>query len=221
MMRLARVATLVACSSLIGAGFCQAQTSAATGSDESRAYLEVTAGATVGHNASGSLGAEGGVRIMKGLDAFLEGGRMRNIGTSNLDARAQLIGSAVGAVTAAHYEVNFADLGVRYHLPMTGMLHPYVVLGAGLAQVRSVTTFTVGGVATPPDALGISLGSDLGGALKKPLLTFGGGATATFARRFFVDGSLRYGRILARTSQIENDTGINTVRIQVGVGVKF
>jgi opacity protein-like surface antigen len=221
MMRLVRVATLVACSSLMGAALCRAQMASATGSDESRAYLEVTAAATVGHNASGSFGAEGGLRVMNGLDAFLEAGHMRNIGTSALDARAQVIGNAVGAVTASHYEVNYFDLGVRYHLPITGMLHPFVVLGAGVAQVRSVTNFTVGGVATSPDALGISLGSDLGGALKKPLLTLGGGVTAKFAKRYFVDGSLRYGRILARTNQIENDTGINTTRLQLGVGVKF
>src|SRR5579864_2028161 len=220
MTRLVRVATLVVCSALTGAGLCLAQVPAA-GTDQSRAYLEVTAGATVGHNSSGSFGGEAGVRVMHGLDAFLEGGRMKNIGTSDLDARALIIGNAVGAVTAAHYEVNFVDLGVRYHVPMTGRLHPFVVFGAGLAQVRSVTTFTVNGVVTPPPALGVVLGSDLSGALKKPLLTLGGGASVTFAKSFFADGSIRYGRIFPKTSQIENDTGINTVRIQFGLGVKF
>jgi opacity protein-like surface antigen len=221
MMRLLRVATLVAGSFLMGAGLCRAQAPAAAGSDQSRAYLEVTAGATVGHNASGSFGAEGGVRVMNGLDAFLEGGRMKNIGTSDLDNRAQIIGTAVGATAASHYEVNFVDLGVRYHVPMTGRFHPFVALGAGVAQVRSVTTFNVGGAATSPDALGIQLGSDLSGALKKPLLMFGGGASMTFAKSFFADASIRYGHIFPKTSQIDNDTGINTVRIQLGLGVKF
>jgi hypothetical protein len=219
MMRLVRVATVAAWGFLASSGVSLAQASA--GSDDSRAYLEVTAGGTFGHNTSASFGGEAGIRVMNGLDVFLEGGRMRNIGSNDLDGRAQKIASAVGAVSTAHHEVNFGDLGIRYRPPMTGMVHPYVAIGGGLTQVRSVTTFTVGGASVPPESLGIVPGSDLVGALKKPLLMIGGGASVTFAKSFFADGSLRYGRIFPKTSQIENDVAINTVRLQIGVGVKF
>jgi len=221
MMRLVRVATVAAWSFLAGAGLSQAQTPTAAGPDESRAYLEVTAGGTFGHNTSGSFGGEAGVRVMKGLDVFLEGGRMKNIGSDDLDSRAQKIATAVGAVSTAHYEVNFGDIGVRYRPPMTGMVHPYVALGGGLSQVRSVTTFTVGGAVTPPASLGILPGSDLEGAVKKGILIIGGGAVVSFAKSFFADGSVRYGRIFPKTSQIENDVAISTLRIQIGLGVKF
>jgi hypothetical protein len=221
MMRLVRVATMVACSFLAGAGLSQAQASAATSFDESRVYLEVNVGGTFGHNTSASFGGEAGIRVMKGLDVFLEGGRMKNIGSNDLDARGQKIATAVGAVSTSHYEVNFGDLGIRYRPPMTGMVHPYVSLGGGLTQVRSVTTFAVAGATVTPESLGILPGSDLEGALKKPILMIGGGAMVMVAKRFFADGSIRYGRIFPKTSQIENDVAINTVRVQIGIGVKF
>lgn len=50
---------------------------------------------------------------------------------------------------------------------------------------------------------------------------FGGGATVTFATRWFVDLSYRFGRILPKTSVIDLDAAINTQRAQVGVGVRF
>jgi opacity protein-like surface antigen len=224
MTRLARLATVVACSSL-AAVQAQAQTPAAAGTDESRRpYLELNVAATVGHNASGSFGGEAGIRVRNHLDVFLEAGRMRNIATSELDSRAQLIATAVGAVSSAHYEVNFGDLGIRYRLPismMRGKVQPYVVAGVGLAQVRANTTFTVAGAAVTPSSLGILAGSDLEGALKKPLLMLGGGETVTFKKRFFADATIRYGRIFPRTSQIDSDTSINTLRLQLGVGVRF
>jgi opacity protein-like surface antigen len=49
----------------------------------------------------------------------------------------------------------------------------------------------------------------------------GGGATMPVKQRYVLDLSYRYGRIFARTGEIENDNGVNTQRVQVGFGFKF
>jgi len=49
----------------------------------------------------------------------------------------------------------------------------------------------------------------------------GTGVNVPFKAKYFFDGSLRYGRVFAREGEIEDDTGVNTFRIQVGVGVRF
>ncbi len=65
------------------------------------------------------------------------------------------------------------------------------------------------------------LGNDLTGSLTKGLIVIPVGAQTDFARRYLVDISYRFGRILARSGAIENDVGISTQRVQVGVGIRF
>lgn len=148
---------------------------------------------------------------------------MFTVGSSDLDARAQTIGNAVGATTSASYKISYYDGGVRYNpqILFRNMFEPYLELGFGGATVTAQTTFAVNGTVVPPESLGVQLGEDLSGTVGKGFIMFGGGATYAFATRYFADGSLRYGHVLARTSVIENDTGINTLRLQFGVGIRF
>src|SRR5262249_50917734 len=69
--------------------------------------------------------------------------------------------------------------------------------------------------------LGVQFGSDLSGTENKGLFMIGAGVTYPFSDRFFADITYRFGRIFSKTSAIENDTGINTQRAQIGLGVKF
>ncbi len=220
MMRCARVATLWLVGILSG-GAAFAQTSTPSTGSERPFYAELDVAATLGHKSDQSVGGEAGMRILSGLDVFLEGGRMGNVGTTELDARALKIANAVGASSSASYKVNYFDAGVRYTVPVTSMAHPYLAFGVGMAQVTSETVLSVNGSAVPPASLGVQFGSDLNGTERKALIMFGGGATVTFATRYFVDLSYRYGRILPKTSVIDGDVAINTQRAQVGVGVRF
>lgn len=220
MMRCARVATLWLAGILCAAA-ASAQTSTPSSGPASPFYAEVDVAATLGHKSDKSVGGEAGVRIVSGLDFLLEGGRMGNVGTAELDARALKIANAIGASSSASYKVNYFDAGVRYTLPVTSVAHPYLAFGVGMAQVTSETTLSVNGTAASPESLGVQFGSDLNGTERKALIMFGGGATVTFATRYFVDLSYRFGRILPKTSVIDGDVGINTQRAQVGVGVHF
>ena len=224
MVRFARVASVLAFG-LLAAPVAQAQTSAA-GTDQSLFYADFTAGATFGHKSSGSVGAEGGYHVADDVDVFVEGGRMANVGTQDLDNRASTIANALGATFSASQKVGYFDVGVRYHLPdhwvsrarvRSTVLHPYVAFGVGVAHVRNETVLSINGT---PD-VNVQYGSDLNGTLNKALVMFGGGVTAPFAKRFLVDVSYRYGRIFAKTGEIENDVGINTNRLQFGFGVRF
>ena len=221
MVRFARVLSYAVIGLLAVAARVQAQ--AAPVLDTSRFYAEFTGGANFGHTSSGTLGAEGGYRIKGPWQVFFEAGHMFTVGSSDLDARAQTIGNAVGATTSAAYKISYYDGGVRYNpqIKFRNMFEPYLELGFGGATVTAQTTFVVNGTVVPPESLGVQLGEDLSGTVGKGFIMFGGGATYAFATRYFADGSLRYGRVLARTSVIENDTGINTLRLQFGVGIRF
>jgi opacity protein-like surface antigen len=189
--------------------------------DESRFYAGLTLGATFGHKSSGSVGVEAGGMFGGPLGVFIEGGHMMNVGTEDLDARAQKIANAVGATASASYKVNYFAVGVRVAPDFALRARPYVVLGGGVAQVRAETALAVNGTTVPPANLGVQFGSDLSGSEKKGYFTIGGGVMYPLMTRLFVDGSYRYGHIAAKTDVIENDTGINTNRLQVIIGVKF
>jgi opacity protein-like surface antigen len=225
MMRFARVVPCVLVAALASVGPARAQSSAgqsaAAGPDTSRYYGELNGGATVGHKSSGSIGAEFGYRILGPYIVFVEGGRMMNVGTSHLDDRAAVIANAVGATFSASYKVNYFDAGLRYNVPrMIKMLHPYLTVGVGVAQVRAKTDFAVNGTTVPAQSLGIFLGDDLNGRVNKALFTLGGGVTYELMRRYFIDGTYRYGRIFT-SNALEDDQGINTSRLQIGFGVRF
>jgi opacity protein-like surface antigen len=218
MMRLARVVSCVFVCLFAVAVASEAQPPAV---DESRFYAGVTLGATFGHKSSGSVGGEIGGQFSGPIGAFIEFGRLMNVGTEDLDTRALRIANAVGATASASYKVNYFAVGVRVAPDLALRARPYVVLGGGLAQVRAETALAVNGTTVPPENLGVQFGSDLNGTEKKGYFTLGGGVTYPLLTRFFVDGSYRYGRIFPKTDVIENDLGINTNRLQVAVGVKF
>ena len=224
MTRFARVVSCVLFGLFAFAARGQAQTSQAPtpgASDTSKFYVEFNGGATLGHRSSGFYGGEGGYHITGPFAVFAEVGHMAQVGTDSLDAKAKSLADAVGATSDAMYKITYFDVGVRYTPDMKlGTVRPYVTAGYGLASVTAQTTFFVNGAAVPPDQLGIQLGSDLDGTENKGFFMFGGGVSYTFGSRYFVDGSFRYGYVLSK-SDLENDTGINTMRASIGVGITF
>ena len=202
-------------------GTARAQTAAATGPD--RGYAAFAIGATFGHKSDSSIGGEVGYGLTDALQVFLEGGRMRNVATTDVNARAQTIANAIGANVSTVQKATYYDAGLKYRLPRYGMWRPYALLGVGAASLKTAASFSVGGndVTSRLDQLGVQLGSDLSGTLTKIFLTVGVGTNITFGQRFLADLSYRYGRIFPKTSEIDNDRGINAPRVQAGVGIRF
>jgi opacity protein-like surface antigen len=200
----------------LGASAAQAQTAAPDPGEGGRYSAQFDAAATLGHTSSSSFGGELDYRVAQKWTVSFEFGRMRNITTSDVQTRANVIANAIQGTANATQKATYYDFGVRYRVTPRGMWHPYLAAGLGAATVTTDTSFQSGAT----EVL-VATGADLQGTVTKPLLVIGGGVTVPFASRYFVDGSYRYGRIFARTGVIENDNGINTQRVQIGVGIHF
>jgi opacity protein-like surface antigen len=220
MKRCARVAIVSLVASLcLGAARAQAQTAPPASSD-SRLSIEITGGPTLGHKSAGFVAGEFGWRLNEKIDVFVEGGHMGNVGTSALDDHASIIANALGlSVGSTAIKVNHVDAGIRFKItPPSPKVHPYVLLGVGFASATTETTFTLNGTAVDP---GIPLGGDLSGSNNKTILLFGGGITYPFGKSYFADFGYRFGGILSKVSDIENDVTIKTQRVVFGAGVRF
>jgi hypothetical protein len=222
MKRFGRCSTLVTVMAACGIGTAHAQTAGTTFPD--RGYVELTVGATLGHKSNSSVGVEAGYTLNDEWQLFLEGGRMGNVATSDVDARALTIGNAIGASVSTVQRAAYFDIGAKYRiLKEYGKWRPYALLGVGSAGVKTTVNFAINGndVTNQLGQYGVQLGKDLSGSVTKFFLTFGVGANALFGKRYLVDLSYRYGRIFPRTNDIVNDQGINTQRLQAGFGIRF
>ncbi len=207
------ISMTLAAVSLCMASVAQAQTPAPL-----RKYLEFAVGPTLGHKSDVSLGVEGAYPLSEGFDVFAEGGRMRNIRTSDLDAAAAVVAQFIGGTAVTKQSVGYFDVGVRYLIPTTGQFDPYVLVGVGAAKVSRSATFAVGGTDVTGqllDRFGVQLGGDLLEDETKTLLTFGLGAHFKVSKNLFGDVSYRFGRIFL------TDQGLSTNRLQFGIGARF
>ncbi len=223
MMRIARAVPMLLAMIFCCAPMLRAQPAASAASTEMPGYAEVNVGATLGHKSDVSVGGEAGYRVRPNLFVFGEVGHIGNAASSDLDARATAIANNVGASANAISKVNYFDFGVRYYIQGTPMVHPYAAVGFGGAHVSNETTLSVNGTVVPPENLGVQFGSDLNGSENSPFLMIGIGADIPFHTRYFADVTYRYGRVFSKSDDAGNViiAGLNTNRIQIGVGIKF
>ena len=229
MKRFVRYSALITVALACGAT-ARAQTPGTASTD--RGYAEVAAAATLGHKSASSFGGEAGYRLLEvnsslidELHIFIEAGRMGNVASADTDARALIIGNAIGASVSTVQVAKYFDAGVKVRLTRLGygMWRSYLLLGVGAATVDTSASFAIAGtdVTGKLGQYGVQLGNDLSSSLTKTFLTFGVGTNANIGKRLLVDVGYRYGRILPKTDMIENDQAINTNRVQVGVGIRF
>ena len=118
MKHFARYATLLILLAACGIGTAHGQTA---GPD--RGYAEFTVGPTFGHKSSSAIGGEAGYTLTDALQVFLEGGRMGNVATTDVDARAQIIGNAIGA-SVSTVQSSATDTTVYQHTLLgSGIYH--------------------------------------------------------------------------------------------------
>jgi opacity protein-like surface antigen len=190
--------------------------------DVNRGYIEGVAQSAFGNVTSQSYGGEVGATVATNLQVFAEAGQIRNVATPEIGASAQRIASALtelqpAAVTySVKQPVTFAVGGVRYVIPSTSLLKPYVLGGFGAARVTNDVKFLIGGAdATSTLSQFVTVGSDLSGEFTKPMLTLGGGVMWPAWQQLVFDFQYRFGRIFAE------DQGITANRAGVGIGVRF
>ena len=188
---------------------------------EPKMYGEFNFGPTLGHKSDKFVGGEFGLRIVDRVDVFIEASHMGNVATTDLDDRANIIANFLGGSASTAFKVNEGAIGVRYHIAVTPMVHPYILAGFGAAQVTTEVVFSVNGTAVDPATRGVALGGDLTGTTTKTIIVFGFGVNVPFAKRFYGDLGYRYGQILAKTDAVETDKSIPTQRVVLGVGMRF
>ena len=197
--------------------------SAALAADADHGYAEVVLQSAFGNVTSQSFGAEVGVTVMPNLQVFGEFGQVRDVATVGIGSAAQLIAGFLSQTQSnvafnVKEPVMFGVAGVKYLVPTTGTIHPYVLGGAGMASVKQNVTFTVGGsdvTSALASTYGVQLGTDLSGSFTKPMMVIGGGAVWPAWQKMIVDVQFRFGRIFAE------DGGINVSRAGIGLGVRF
>jgi opacity protein-like surface antigen len=199
---------------LAGAASAQAPAAAQT-----KGYVEGVAQSAFGNVTSQSYGGEIGVNIKPNLQVFVEAGRVGNAAPSTLGASAQLIAGYLGTgfTVTAKEPITFGVGGVRYLIPSSSKLQPYVMVGGGAASVKKNVVFSNGGtdVTGTLSQYGVVLGSDLSGSETKGMLSLGAGATWPVGQMFVVDFQYRFGRVFA------SDGGINVNRVGIGIGIRF
>lgn len=205
-----------------GAHTVQAQTLGVVEAPQWSAQIDLAA--TLGHVSASSVGGEVDRHLNQAWEVFVEVGRMSNVASTALQNRATIIAAAIGGTSNPTQSAVYYDLGLRYHLMPEGTWNPYVAVGLGAAQINTTTSFAVNGAQLTDAQLaatGVALGVDLDGSISKPFVLIGVGVQLPFKERFILDGSYRFGRIFARSGEIEGDAGVSTQRVQVGFGVRF
>jgi len=186
-------------------------------------YAEFVGQSAFGNVTSQSYGAEVGFKVARNIQIFGEVGRVTNAAPASLGADAAVIAGALtltqtNVAYQAKEPMTFGDFGVRFLVPMSGKVEPYVLAGGGVARVQKNVTFSVGGADVTNNLAQapyfVVLGTGLSGTETKPLLTLGGGIAYHIGARLVVDLQYRYGRVF--TSE-----GINVNRAGAGIGVRF
>ena len=159
------------------------------------------------------------------LDVFIETGHTGNVGNTDLEARAQVVADFIGGtVGTTAYKLNYFDIGVKYRVMETGRWHPHVGVGIGFAHITPEVTFAVNGtdVTNQLPELGVQLGADLSEVAQHVSLRLRPRTQVDFGSRYFADLTYRYGR--TGSASQDNEVlveGLNTQRVQAGVGIRF
>ena len=199
----------------------QAQTLATSAPVPDRGYAEAVAESAFGNVTSQSFGAEIGVTVRPEIQVFGSFGMIRDVATTEIGTSASTIALALaqlqpGAVSySVKQPVTFFLGGVRYRIPVTSTLQPYVSGGVGMANVKKDVKFLIGGSdAASTLAQYVTLGTDIAGDESTVMFTLGGGVVYPVWRQLFVDLHYQYGRI-------STETPITVNRAGLGVGVRF
>ncbi len=188
----------------------------------SKGYVEGVAQSAFGNVTSQSFGLELGFTVAPKLQVFVDAGRVHNTAPSDMGPSAQVIAGFLSQTQSnvtfsSKQPVTFGLAGVRYLIPSSAKVEPYVLAGGGVAQVKKDVTFAVAGsdVTGSLEQYGVVLGTDLSGSETKPMLTVGAGVVWPVWQRLVVDFQYRYGRVFT------SDQGLNVSRAGIGIGVRF
>lgn len=211
-----RLSMTLAAACVCMAGVAQAQTPATPATPSHS--VEFTVGPTFGASTDLAFGGAFGMMFTDHAGVFIEGGRMQNALSSDFNDAANVIAKFISGTATPKQTVNYGDVGLRYVIPTTGRIEPFVSVGVGVAKVRRDTTFAVNGTDVTSQLLpkyGVLLGGDLSGSENKMLVVGGFGAHIKLTGNLFGTASVRFGRIFL------SEAPLSTTRLEIGAGLRF
>jgi opacity protein-like surface antigen len=215
-------ATALASIALAGVAGAQPRAVVAPPPDTSRGYAEVVVQSSFGNVTSQSFGGEIGVTIVEGVSVFVDGGHVRDTAPAELGSGAGLMAAFISRTQSnvtyrAKQPVSFGVAGIRYQIPTSSRIAPYVMFGGGAARVEKNVTFAVAGtdVTGSLSQYGVVLGTDLAGTETKGMISAGAGVAWSALRHLVIDLQYRYGRVMT-TRQ-----AMNLGRAGIGIGARF
>jgi hypothetical protein len=180
-------------------------------------------GLTFANGGAALFGGSGGLAIVPSLQITFEAGRLWNVIPESLELAAEhaadqtellallLTGRTVSIDVDAELPSDYGIGGVRYIVPVTGRVRPYISGHIGLARVESDLHFTIDGSDISQSIIGVR---NLDVSERATMWGAGGGVTTTIARHFLID--LGY-----RLLRIETSEALNIHRAHVGLGFAF
>jgi opacity protein-like surface antigen len=197
-----------------------------------RGYVTGVGGfAATSDTTSGNVLGEAGVRIAPHLLVFGSLGEFHNLQPSELqptvDSTAAVLaaGQGLNVLGTARVPAWYGVGGLRYEVPTTGRVSPYLLGGIGAARLSPTAQFTFSS-GTLPDGSTPTVGTDVtsqlvaAGDFTAPLsttafmFTLGGGVEIPVARHWAIDAGYRFSRVAA-------DTPLNAQGATFGFGYRF
>jgi len=198
---------------------------------EPRAYVQGAAGlSSITGTTTGNANGEVGIRVAPRVVLFGNLGRMRDTGSSSMEANLNntvtaLAATDLTAIGTVRVPAWYSLGGARIDLTNRTVIKPYVFGGVGFAHLNPTTKFIYesGTTLTGNDALaGDDITSDVvaSGLFTAPVATTGlmlrtgGGVQIPISRHLL--GNVGYS-----VSRISSDTPIHTQDLTFGVGLRF
>ena len=197
-----------------------------------RGYITGVGGfAATSDTTSGNVLGEAGVRIAPHLLVFGSLGEFHNLQPSELqptvDSTTAVLaaGQGLNVLGTARVPAWYSVGGLRFEVPTSGHVSPYLLGGIGAARLNPTAQFTFSS-GTLPDGSTPTVGDDVtsqlvaAGDFTAPpsttafMFTLGGGVEIPVSRHWAIDAGYRFSRVAA-------DTPLNTQGATFGFGYRF
>ena len=206
-----------------------------------RGYIVGLGGLSATQVNSGLLGASAGFNVARDLQITIDTGRMLDVQAPFTHEDLAMLDSAVTVngiplTSTVEMPTNYVTAGVRYLIPVRGLVRPYVSGSGGIAHMSPKPTITALGVdVTSALASDSEVGPPFTTTFREatePMASVGGGVMFTVARHLTFDLGYRYSGIFIKTNYLQaggfeaglsphDHTRINLNRVYAGMGVAF
>jgi opacity protein-like surface antigen len=182
-----------------------------------RGFVRGLGGITFGTETSSIVGGGAGFNVVPNLQVTVDIGRMQNVMPrkikDDLDAAATLITIFYGVPVTIDVKIPafYAAGGLRYNVPTTGRLRPFINGDVGVGHISADITSTVAGIDISRD---VEEAADLGTA-NKFLLGLGGGATLGLTDAVGLDIGYRFNRIFTDDPAINASALYAAIRLSI------